>query len=596
MECHGSGDERLLLLCDRCDGAAHTFCVGLGTSIPRGDWFCRACQGSVAAENSDNYNEENELVQTSDTEHEDGESDQDEDTILRSIVASPQSGNRCPRRSRAQIPISRPRLSNVVPRRRARSASTQGISRRLSDQQRGLNDLEIQLSSHMNGSARTIRQQCGLQERIQIMRTNWGQIQTGNLQFVAVGRQAIGSSRSVVSGKSSVLEDNKSKPGTISPQGEREVEQAWQMMSRARSQLNAGVSNSSEVSSNKKLSDGTLHYPSPFRASVLTNQNVNNRNQNFNRKNDDSSSNIIGRSKSRSRTLEIFMKKDKEDLNPNASGASNQSSNEKCGEARSSIAARLKSRTFENAPKKNKKHMIQNVSDIKNKFSNEKSGEASSSVSARLRKSDQKDMVNTSTRNAALPARMMKSRDCQHEDVPHSRMEFKPRRMDKCVERSDIESPDMSKKISSNAKIHVVTSADSKRQCDAASTSNEGMKVHLTELVKKQIWPFYIAEGLGMLCKLVMCMTEVLTSIFLSVFADICDLFFFLFPGKEQFKQIARAAVHTLLSLCLSESESLSCSHLGDRGNSPVDTCCGRCFDTHVEIAVKTAKDRVVPI
>ena len=73
------------MLCDRCDGAAHTFCVGLGTSIPRGDWFCRACQGSVAAENSDNYNEENELVQTSDTEHEDGESDQDEDTILRLI-------------------------------------------------------------------------------------------------------------------------------------------------------------------------------------------------------------------------------------------------------------------------------------------------------------------------------------------------------------------------------------------------------------------------------------------------------------------------------------------------------------------------------
>ena len=72
-----------------------------------------------------------------------------------------------------------------------------------------------------------------------------------------------------------------------------------------------------------------------------------------------------------------------------------------------------------------------------------------------------------------------------------------------------------------------------------------------------------------------------------------CDLLF-LFPGKEQFKQIARGAVHTLLSLCL--SESLSCSHLGDRGNSPVDTCCGRCFDTHVEIAVKTAKDRVVPI
>ena len=327
---------------------------------------------------------------------------------------------------------------------------------RLSDQQRGLNGSEIPLSSPMNGSTRTGRRQCGLQERIQIMRTNWGQIQTGNLQFHAIGSQAIDSSRSVVSGKSSVIEGNTSKPGMISPKREREVEQAWQMMSRARTELNIGVSDSSEVSSNKKLSDGTLHYSSPLRAPVITNQNVNIRNQNFNIKNDDSNSNIIARSRSRSRSssLEISMKRDYKCLDPNVGSVSNQNSNGKCGEARSTTVAGLRSRSFENAPK-NKKHMIQNVSDIKNKFSNKKSGEASSSVAAGLRKNDQKDMVNTSRRNVTLPATMMKSRDCRHEDLPHSHMKFEPHRMDKCSERSDIESSDMSKKISSNGKIGI---------------------------------------------------------------------------------------------------------------------------------------------
>ncbi|CAI7927597.1 unnamed protein product [Closterium sp. NIES-54] len=48
MECGSSGDERLLLLCDRCDGAAHTYCVGLGSSVPRGDWLCPPCVSAAA--------------------------------------------------------------------------------------------------------------------------------------------------------------------------------------------------------------------------------------------------------------------------------------------------------------------------------------------------------------------------------------------------------------------------------------------------------------------------------------------------------------------------------------------------------------------
>lgn len=41
--CHDSKDESLLLLCDLCETAAHTYCVGLGVTVPEGDWFCEDC-------------------------------------------------------------------------------------------------------------------------------------------------------------------------------------------------------------------------------------------------------------------------------------------------------------------------------------------------------------------------------------------------------------------------------------------------------------------------------------------------------------------------------------------------------------------------
>ncbi|XP_071711717.1 uncharacterized protein [Rutidosis leptorrhynchoides] len=41
--CSHSSDEELLLLCDLCDSAAHSYCVGLGATVPEGDWFCKDC-------------------------------------------------------------------------------------------------------------------------------------------------------------------------------------------------------------------------------------------------------------------------------------------------------------------------------------------------------------------------------------------------------------------------------------------------------------------------------------------------------------------------------------------------------------------------
>lgn len=56
--CSSMTDDHLMLLCDLCDGAAHTYCVGLGYTVPEGDWFCNDCIASrpeLASANSADY-------------------------------------------------------------------------------------------------------------------------------------------------------------------------------------------------------------------------------------------------------------------------------------------------------------------------------------------------------------------------------------------------------------------------------------------------------------------------------------------------------------------------------------------------------------
>eukprot|EP01105_Mastigella_eilhardi_P027615 TRINITY_DN8613_c0_g1_i1.p1 TRINITY_DN8613_c0_g1~~TRINITY_DN8613_c0_g1_i1.p1 ORF type:complete len:758 (-),score=221.56 TRINITY_DN8613_c0_g1_i1:23-2296(-) len=45
MICRKDGDDNLLLLCDECDNAAHTYCVNLD-AVPAGDWYCPKCKNS----------------------------------------------------------------------------------------------------------------------------------------------------------------------------------------------------------------------------------------------------------------------------------------------------------------------------------------------------------------------------------------------------------------------------------------------------------------------------------------------------------------------------------------------------------------------
>lgn len=65
--CQEAGDEGVLLLCDGCDSAAHTYCVGLGLSVPRGDWFCNACSIEHRGFSTDDDDEVNNEAEENDS-------------------------------------------------------------------------------------------------------------------------------------------------------------------------------------------------------------------------------------------------------------------------------------------------------------------------------------------------------------------------------------------------------------------------------------------------------------------------------------------------------------------------------------------------
>lgn len=82
--CQGTTYESLLLLCDLCDTASHTYCVGMGNAVPEGDWFCHDC--TVLRDEHDNAEIETDtetvfgdgsvsevVVQNSDSEHNNAE-------------------------------------------------------------------------------------------------------------------------------------------------------------------------------------------------------------------------------------------------------------------------------------------------------------------------------------------------------------------------------------------------------------------------------------------------------------------------------------------------------------------------------------------
>ena len=280
-ECQTATNEELLLLCDLCDSASHTYCVGLGATVPEGDWYCRDC-AKVRDEHSR-------------TQSDSDGCNQDSYNSLRALQASQT------RALEPQIPVT---ISEIVSDRTV-SNSSEGFSsealelqnirqlRRNTTQKdskdRVFSNRETAPSSEASGEqhVRTLRQCRNLQGRIRQIRENWNVLRSGSLTFSSSfmnssnrdynnkrkNRVISGISREPES-TSSLGVSNESAVASVSSETShnselQDVSKAWKMMEVAKSiegnrkstvpNLSSNVSG--KINSSKDVRD---HNPSSF--------------------------------------------------------------------------------------------------------------------------------------------------------------------------------------------------------------------------------------------------------------------------------------------------------------------------------------------
>ncbi|KAK7347379.1 hypothetical protein VNO80_21909 [Phaseolus coccineus] len=215
--CLAGTDEHLLLLCDLCDTASHTYCVGQGYTVPEGDWFCHDC----AISRETNANEESELQNVV------PEAEPSETVDIFDIVR--ETGSRVVKRPRTS-----PLQQNVL------SPSAIPLSDRLSRFKGKIPATGVH----------------SMQRNIQAFRDNWNALRSGSLQFHCNTDQPSSKvsqkqdSRSLSHGK---LYDSHSRASTSVQQStvqggptnktlnERvykdDADKAWKMVDRAKSML-----------------------------------------------------------------------------------------------------------------------------------------------------------------------------------------------------------------------------------------------------------------------------------------------------------------------------------------------------------------------
>lgn len=153
--CNGIQDESLLLLCDLCDSASHTYCVGLGYTVPEGDWFCQDCTISRAEHADDG------VVINCDSENKCKNSNRiSDDTCVSIFDIIRDSDDERPE----EVVSPSPGLH---------------ISSSIGDKERETNHKDEETKS----AARTLRRCRNVHSHIRVLRKNWNSIRSGKLSF-----------------------------------------------------------------------------------------------------------------------------------------------------------------------------------------------------------------------------------------------------------------------------------------------------------------------------------------------------------------------------------------------------------------------------
>ncbi|XVF11725.1 hypothetical protein REPUB_Repub08aG0052500 [Reevesia pubescens] len=252
--CHGIADENLLLLCDLCDSAAHTYCVGLGATVPDGDWFCHDCALSRSENDKTEVNNDtdDQMISGSSSFKIPAETNVSVFDIVRESNIPLFKGQN------ASVSL----LPNCLPPDITQSSGADEVSR---PSERSRNTIGISTES----GARTLRLCRNVHSRIQALRKNWHALQSRSLSFSSsMVEPGVGNSRkgkvaavcnyrsSESQSSSSTRQQSTSQDTFIEPKGDfYDIDKAWKMMNIAKSmQKNCKRTSSSLDQTSTKLS------------------------------------------------------------------------------------------------------------------------------------------------------------------------------------------------------------------------------------------------------------------------------------------------------------------------------------------------------
>ncbi|GAV64536.1 PHD domain-containing protein/zf-RING_2 domain-containing protein [Cephalotus follicularis] len=225
--CHSMADECFLLLCDLCDSAAHTYCVGLGFTVPDGDWFCNDCAVLRAVHNN------TEIDVDGENQHLAGDSDvlasSETDASIYNIVH--ESNN----------PVIERQLSFSVITGKGKYVAD-GVSLA------GTRTHENIAGKANESGARTLHRCRNVHNRVQALRENWDALRNGALRFPSSSVESGESSgkcnsfkqqpdRSLGPSRSfpSINQQSIGQDGTLRTRGSCDIDKAWKMMDIAKS-------------------------------------------------------------------------------------------------------------------------------------------------------------------------------------------------------------------------------------------------------------------------------------------------------------------------------------------------------------------------
>ncbi|CAO2826889.1 unnamed protein product [Amaranthus hypochondriacus] len=174
--CNGANDESLLLLCDLCDSPSHTYCVGLGATVPEGNWYCRDC-ALLQAEQDDNemgYHGVASTVLDSDDEQLSTSASVSIFDIVRDPCQKvPDSGTN--------------RLLKLVSQDPTKFSASAIISDQRNNASSGLHGANANLKPSAAVSdeptARTLQNCRNVQRHINALRENWDAVRSGSVSF-----------------------------------------------------------------------------------------------------------------------------------------------------------------------------------------------------------------------------------------------------------------------------------------------------------------------------------------------------------------------------------------------------------------------------